>query len=336
MKGIIGRPRGQAAVLYAGIAAVLVGALALGADVAVMYSNWLQMQKVADAAAIAGANYLAGYPFEGTAASGCSTQPDAATTAACTYAVDNGLPVADLTLTEPTPSSIKVVAAQTGQPYFFGKALGLSTYDVSATASAQAGGSVGTVKQGLFPVGLQCTAPCSLSSLDPGQSVSFGQKFVGGLAPGNWQWLDPTGGSGGGDSALSAAIQNGDSASFSVGDPIDSEPGNKGNSSNVKSALASRLGRCNSISDPCTSAGGNPGDIPANDPCLVVVPAVDYHGCTGNCPLTIEGFAMIYLEPATTTSTNINGCFVKEITADSIASSSAPGLGAFQPPALTN
>lgn len=339
MKGMFGRPRGQAAVLYAGIAAVLVGAVALGADVAVMYTNWLQMQKVADAAAIAGANYLAGYPFEGTAASGCSGQPDAATTAACTYAVDNGLSVSDLTLTEPTASSIKVVATHSDQPYYFAKALGMSNYTVSATASAQAGGSVGTVLQGLFPVGLQCTSPCSLSSLDPGQSVSFGAKFVGGLAPGNWQWLNPTGGSGGGDSGLSAAIENGSSAEFSINPPnnvIESEPGNKGNSGPVKSALSNRLSKCSSIADPCTSAGGNPSDIPANDPCLVVVPAVDYHGCTGNCSLTIEGFAMIYLEPATTTSTNINGCFVKEITADSIASSSAPGLGALQPPALTN
>ena len=339
MKGIFGRPRGQAAVLYAGIAAVLIGAVALGADVAVEYANWLQMQKVADAAAIAGANYLAGYPFEGTAASGCSSQPDAASTAACTYAVDNGLAVADVTITEPTASSIRVVAAQTNQPLFFAKALGLNSYSVSASASAQAGGSVGTVKQGLFPVGLQCTSPCSLSSLDPGQSVSFGAKFVGGLAPGNWQWLNPTGGSGGGDSALSAAIENGSSALFSINPPnnvIQSEPGNKGNSNPVKTALADRLNRCSSITDPCTSAGGNPTDIPANDPCLVVVPAVDYHGCTGNCSLTIEGFAMIYLEAATTTSTNINGCFVKEITADSIASSSAPGLGALQPPALTN
>ena len=337
MKNSLGSSRGQAAVLYAGIAAVLIGAIALGADVAVMYVNWQHVQKVADAAAIAGANYLAGYTFEGTPASGCSGEPDAAETAACTYAVDNGLTVADLTLTEPTSSTLKVVAAQSGTetPYLFAKVLGMGSYTVSASASAAAGGNIGTVTQGLFPVGLQCTSPCSLSSLDPGQSVSFGQKFVGGLAPGNWQWLNPTGGTGGGDSALSAAIESGASASFSVGGSIQSEPGNKGNSSNVKDALASRLSSCASISDPCTSGGGNPTDIPPGDPCLVVVPAVDYHGCTGNCGLTIEGFAMIYLEAATTTSTNINGCFVKAIAANTIASSSAPALGGSQVPTLT-
>ena len=338
MKKSFGSARGQVAVLYSLIAVVLVGAIALGADVAVMYMDWEQMQKTADASAIAGANYLAGYDFVGTPASGCSGQPDAATKAACTYAVNNGIAVANLTLTEPTASTIQVVAHEDTQPYFFGKVLGLNTYAVSATAAAQAGGNVGTVKQGLFPVGLQCTNPCSLAGFDPGQDVTFGKKFVGGLAPGNWQWLNPTGGSGGGDPALSNAIQYGSSALFSINPPnnvIQSEPGNKGNSKPVKDALAARLASCTTPSDPCTTAGGNPNAITPGDPCLVVVPAVDYHGCNGNCGLTIEGFAMIYLEAATTTSTHIDGCFVQAITADSIASSSSPGLGAFQPPALT-
>jgi putative Flp pilus-assembly TadE/G-like protein len=334
MKKSLGWARGQVAVLYSLIAVFLIGALALGADVAVMYMDWEQMQKTADAAAIAGANYL-GYAFVGTPASGCSGQPDSATTAACTYAVDNGIAVANLTLTEPTASTIQVVAHEDTQPYFFGKVLGLNSYAVSAKAAAQAGGNVGTVKQGLFPVGLQCTSPCSLSNLDPGQSVSFGSKFVGGLAPGNWQFLDASGGHGGGDSVLASAIDYGATTTFTIGDTIDSEPGNKGKSGPVKSAFSDRMSRCNSISDPCTSGGGNPNNIPAGDPCLVVVPAVDYHGCTGSCGLTIEGFALIYLEPGASSSTDIEGCFVKNIAADSIASSSAPGLGASQPPALT-
>ncbi|MFZ2060511.1 MAG: hypothetical protein WAU82_05835 [Candidatus Binatus sp.] len=46
-----------------------------------MYANWEQVRKTADAAAIAGANYLAGYAFEGTPVSGCTREPDAGTTA---------------------------------------------------------------------------------------------------------------------------------------------------------------------------------------------------------------------------------------------------------------
>jgi hypothetical protein len=94
------------------------------------------------------------------------------------------------------------------------------------------------------------------------------------------------------------------------------------------------LSRCHSIADPCSASGGNPSDIPAGDACLVVVPAVDYHGCTGSCPITIEGFALIYLEPATTTGTSINGCFVKAVAADTITASGAPQLGAEMPPVL--
>jgi len=337
MKKIYGSSRGQVAGLYAGIVVVLVGAIALGTDVALMYVNWQQMQKVADAAALAGANYLGGYTFSGTPASGCGSESDAAKTAACTYAADNGLAADNLTITEPTASTIHVVAQETALPYYFGRVLGLNTYAVSASATAGAGGPVGTVTQGMFPVGLQCKKPCTASSFVAGEPVSFGAKFVSSTinAAGNWQWLDPSGGSGGGDSALSAAIQGGYSASLSIGGTIQSEPGNKGNSGPVKSALAARLSQCPSIADPCTNGGGNPSDIPAGDPCLVVVPTVDFNGCSGNCSLTIEGFAEIYLDPATTTSTKINGCYVSAVAANTIASSSAPVLGPYQVPVLS-
>ena len=324
--------RGQIAGLLAGIIVILIGALSLATDVAIMYVNWQRMQMVADAAALAGANYLAGYTFSGTPASGCGSEPDAATTVACNYAANNGLNAASLTITEPTSSTIQVVAQKTGLSYYFARLLGLNTYTVSASATAGTGGSVGTVTQGLFPMGLQCTSPCSLSSLDPGQSVAFGSKFAGGLAPGNWQWLDPTGGSGGGTSALSSAIANGASTSFTIGGTIDSEPGNKGNSGPVKSAMAQRVNSCPSIADPC-GGGKNPSDIPPDDPCLVTVPAVDFQGCNGNCSLTIQGFAEIYLE-ADTTSTSISGCFVQAVAADTLAVSGAPALGALSVPKL--
>ena len=50
--------RGQTVVLFTlGIVALL-GAVALGVDVTVMYSNWAAMQKAVDSAALAGANFL--------------------------------------------------------------------------------------------------------------------------------------------------------------------------------------------------------------------------------------------------------------------------------------
>jgi len=53
MKKGFGKAKGQIAVLYAGIIAVVIGAVALGADVAVMYVNWEHVQKTADSAAVA-------------------------------------------------------------------------------------------------------------------------------------------------------------------------------------------------------------------------------------------------------------------------------------------
>lgn len=338
MKRFFLNSKGQMVVLYAGIVAAMLGATALGTDVAVMYVNSIQLQKAVDSAAIAGATYLTGIAFSGTAASGCTTAngySDDAEKAACTYAYNNGIdPSIDgisLNVSEPTSTTIKVTAQHSNLPYYFGRIVGMSTYNVSVTSTGQASQAVGTVKYGMFPVGLQCTAPCSLSNMDPGQSVSFGAKFVGGLAPGNWQFLAIAGT---GDSVLGTNIDNGTSGAYSIGSVLTSEPGNKGNSSNVRAGLADRLSKCHSIADPCTASGPNPSDIPAGDACLVVVPAVDYHGCTGSCSVTAEGFALIYLEPSTTTGTSINGCFVKAVAANTVTAVGAPQLGAEMPPVL--
>src|ERR1700735_4759014 len=214
MNKILGKPRGQIAVLYAGILVTLVGALALGVDVSVMYVNWQHAQKVADAAAIAGANYLNGgityrdpatgkaYTNSpgGTAEGTTKSSQDVATQVACTYAVNNGLVPANITITS-TASTIKVVANPGALDYFFAKVLptgshggvanpSLSTYSVEAAATAQASGPPTTITSGMFPAGIQYTSPCTgLSNLVPGQSISFGVKHVLTLSPSNYQWV---------------------------------------------------------------------------------------------------------------------------------------------------
>ncbi|MDB5108029.1 MAG: protein of unknown function rane [Candidatus Binatus sp.] len=322
--------RGQIAVLYAGVAVALLGAVALGTDVCLMYHNWAKAQKAVDAAAVAGANYLSGLSFTNTIATGCTTQPDNARKVACTYATKNGLAVGNLTFTEPDISTIRIAYSKSDIPYNFGRVIGMGNYTISVTAVAKASLAIGQVNRGLFPVGLQCDTPCNVASLNPGQGVVFGKKFVGGLAPGNWQFLATDGT---GNSVLGNAIQNGASGTWKVGDLISSEPGNSGGSSNVANGMQARLGTCPVIADPCSAGGGNPSNIPAGDPCLVVVPAVDYHGCTGSCDVTVSGFAEVYLE-TDSTGRAIDGCFVSAVAADTIASSTAPQLGAVVPPGL--
>lgn len=343
--------RGQVAVIMTLVIGVLLGAMALGTDVGLLYFNWVQLQKGADAAALAGANLLTATPDPtGTVAANAISTAEG-------YACLNGLN--DPNHTNPTicpnpvqnPSYVDQVASinvdanntqlsikLTRQiPYFFGKVLGLNTGSVAASATAQVSRAVGTYNGGIFPTGIQCTSPCKLSSLDPGQSFQWGQKFAGGLAPGNWQWLNL--GQGTGASALGNAIANGVPGTYSIGQNISSTPGNKGNSGNVQNGFQQRLNAHNAMFssvDPntiCTTKGGNPNNIPLGDPLLVTVPVVDFNGCNGNCTMPIEAFAQIYLLP-TSTASEIDGCFVQAVSADSVGSTSAPQLGALSPSIL--
>ena len=343
MNKIFDKPRGQIATMYAlALSFALVGALAMGTDVAVMYVNWQHSQKTVDAAALAGSNYLNGGitysdPTTGTAyatSTGCSgevsgtTAQAVATQVACTYAVKNGLDAAAVTVT-PTVSTVQVSATESTFPYFFGKALGLSTYTVSSTATANSPGPANTVTSGMFPAGIQCTSPCTgLGNLVPGQSISFGAKHVLNLSPSNYQWLAI---GGNGAQTLADGIQNGVDGTFSIGDTVGVDSGGKVGP--VSSAITARLNSCPSIADPCTGSG-NPSNIPAGDPCLVVVPVVDF---LSGKSTTIEGFAEVYLEN-NSTRTQLNGCFIQAVAGNTISSSSggAPNLGPTSPPVLIN
>jgi hypothetical protein len=366
MKKILNKSPGQIAILYAIALTTLAGVIALGADVAIMYVNWQQTQKVADAAAVAGSNYLTGTAYTGTVDPTCTGQPDSASQVACSYAVKNGLAASTLKITEtPLPNAtIKVVATNSGLPYFFAKALPvqqgdspLSTYTVIASATSAGGGTVQTVEKsittgtnlGLVPLGLQCATPCPAGSFVAGQSVSFGQKFLGSIdLPGNWGWLDLDGSGG---SGLKNDLANGASTPYSAINPdgscsgpgsctVYTNPGGKVGP--IKQGLAARFAGCPSIPDPCT--GGNPTSIPAGDPCLVAVPVVDFAAATkaGKTNLTIETFAEVYLDPTTTTGTHIAGCYVSAVVGNTLATTTTTTttttefVGATAPPTLTN
>jgi hypothetical protein len=341
--------KGQVAVVMTLALAMLLGVMALGADVGVMYYNFIQVQKGADAAALAGANYLnGGITFaSANVNAGCSGQADDAKKAACTYAVNNGLAsdANSLTINEPgqnlpvgAPSpNLQVIVTKSNIPYMFGRVIGLDKYKVAAVATAKSSLPVNSVT-GVFPLGMQCTAPCTVANMVPGQSIPFNVKFtpaIGG-APGNWQWWAV--GNGAGD--LGNAVSGGMAGTFSIGQTISSDTGNKGNSGPVSSAWDARMSKCAALaSDPCN--GGATNNIPTGDPCLVTIPAVDFTGCNGNCNVTIEGFVQVYLEPSSSSKnqgqngTKISACYIKGVDGNAVtASSGAPNLGAVEPPKL--
>jgi len=339
--------RGQMAIVMTLAIGTLLGVMALGADVGVMYYNWNQLQKGADAAALAGANYLNGGITFATANvnAGCTGQSDDAKKAACSYAMNNGLAsdANSLTINEPGVNlpagapvpNLQVIVTRSGIPYTFGRVIGLDTYKVAAFASAKSTLPANSVT-GMFPWGMQCTNPCSLSNLKPGSSVPFGVKFtpVIGGAPGNWQWLNVNNNS---DQALGASVTSGVPGTFSVGQTISTVSGNRGNgNSPVGSAWSGRMASCPALSpDPCN--GGNPNNVPSGDPCLVTVPVVDYAGCTGNCNTVIEAFAQVYIEPNSTIGNNpsINACYVKSVDGNVVSGGSGNiNLGAIEPPKL--
>jgi hypothetical protein len=312
----------------------LLGAMALGTDIAVMYYTHMQLQKGADAAALAGANYLSENLTGESIAATTGFSPDLnckstytgddARIAACTYAVKNNLATDtnSMTLNEvaasatPNTPNIQVIATRSNLPYMFGRVIGLSTYKVVAVATATQGSTGAT--NGLFPLGVQCTAPCSTINLNPGYPVAFGQKFSPtGTASGNWQWLSD----GNGASGLGNAVASGMVGTYSTGGTVTTKPGNDGNAGPVKTAFASRFSTssCPTLSpDPC-SGGGNPSNIPENDPCMITAPAVDFGGAHGSSSMTVEAFAQVYIEPGST-STSINACFIKQLDPNAVAS----------------
>src|SRR5229473_8635202 len=97
MKFIFKYSRGQSIVLFAFALVAIVGALALTTDVTASYWNWEQLQKAADAGALAGASqYIQHIPNPPPAAAGCSGAT--VNQVACTYAVQNKALASEVTV----------------------------------------------------------------------------------------------------------------------------------------------------------------------------------------------------------------------------------------------
>lgn len=354
MKPRSGYMKGQIAVVMTFAIATLLGAMALGTDVAVMYFNWVQLQKAADAAALAGANYLGPNPQVFASAqvdASCTTQSDDPKKAACTYAVKNGMQAGEITLTEPNPSlpapNIEVGLARNNLPYFFGKVIGLNTYSVAARATAQSNGPVGTVYRGLFPAGITCTPDASGKCPGLPDSLAFGQKFT--FGPGNWSWLNFNDGNN-----LQVNIASGATVSESITSVL-TKPGV--DAGQVRHGFDTRLtdynnfmanpanSACTSYSYSTVCSTTSPVTPCVGDPLAVVVPTVNFTGGAGSTTLTIDGFAMLYLNPTQTCldgspkppcngNAGLDGCFVKMMAPDSVAGAGAPNLGATSEPVL--
>lgn len=322
--------KGQMAVVMTFAIATLLGAMALGTDLAVVYFNWVLLQKGADIAALAGAEYFRQTPppavsnpkCPGGALNGPNT---AAENGACAYAIINGAaPSEILQINSPATSgpgltvpagveTVQVYLKRTNIPLYFLKVLhpSFSHYTVSAVATAVGPSNVKGTGPGMFPLGL----PPIPGGYTFGQTITLAQ----GIASGDWEWLDiPNGmvGSsssvsaprGGGNAQLVANINNGCNCSLNTGDYVSPEPGAKLNSSGAQAAINARLPNGNiSIQTYITSVLGKPmtpaiqnGDITGlnlNSPQLVTIPITDWSGASGaSSAVQIQGFALVWLQ----------------------------------------
>jgi hypothetical protein len=333
--------RGQTAVVFTLVIATLVGVMALGSDVGVLYYNSIQLQKAADAAALAGAGFFGpNNPPTPSCSWGTNAQ-----NAACDYVVSNGIAKGYITAINSPASgvagvpvgaqSVQVQLKRTDIPVFFGRAIGLSNMVAIGNATAVGPMPIQTLTRGLFPVGVQAPATMSYNT-----TVTLSEKSSGQFGPGNWGWLNlaqcspvgtppPANYQGGGVPNLTQNVTSGSTCAYSIGDTITPETGAQGNSNPPATAINTRIG-----------AGGappsDPNKINLTDPQLVMVPLVDWNnnkGKSGTVP--VMGFAAFWLTSLSGQGSTISltGQFVQAVDNYGIGGSGT-SWGAYSAPVL--
>jgi Flp pilus assembly protein TadG len=329
MKRIVAYSKGQVAIVYMLAVLTLVGAVAFGTDVAVMYINWQQLQKSVDAAALAGANFL--YDVNSSAASDTAR----------TYAASNGVKSSELTTTVAVDHSTITVSARRTVPYFFAKVLGLNSQLVQVTAMAGAPnnptcigvcnvdgtptnttGTYGTSagEYGLIPVGLQYT-----TTYTPDQSVVLtmgGTGNNGSWGPGNWGSL-ALGAPGG--NMLRSNFAAGYSGPVAVNQWVNTATGIK--SGPVSQGLQDRI-NAGLAADPT----GTYANHTWNDPRVGIIPLVNWTNINGASAVQVMGFAAVWLDSVN--GGQITAHFITQVAADAYGSSSGASYGVHGQPIL--
>jgi hypothetical protein len=292
----------------------LLGALALGTDVAVIYLNWMELRKAADSAALAGAAYLGPFAVSPPASVSCSWGGggNPAYDVACSYAESNGVasgeilsigPAASLSSTETVPpgaQTLQVSLRRSAIPMFFASLVMPSGSKFAAAVDATAVGPapILTMTQGMFPVGLIGVTPSQ--SLDYPQPVSLTSGSSGNLA-----WLDlpacsPVGSlppahphDRGAD--LANDIADGSTCSYSIGNTINavSTSDFNNNAADIDNAMEQRIPDPNLPPPSLTQ-------LTSSDPQVAVVPLVQMGSVISpsgktHQTATILGFATIWL-----------------------------------------
>jgi Flp pilus assembly protein TadG len=323
--------KGQIAVIFALTSVALTGAISLGTDVGVLYYNWAQLQKAADSAALAGANYLPDNPSQATAA-------------ASQLARTNGLQSAEIISNTVSPDNLSItITTKRTVPYYFARVLGINYGYVAAAATATAQAPIRTVNAttpGSVPLGgtnngnngVTCSTTCSCGLIpiglnsstlySDGSPITLQQGQVG---PGNWDLL-ALGGVGGNN--LRTNVANGYNGMITVGDWITTEPGKKVGP--VDQGMQDRL-TCAAASDP----SGTSSSHAVTNARVMIMPVVDWQHQNGRNTVQVKAFATVWLDAYNNGAITVH--FISQVVANSFgdASASAPFFGSRGTPRLT-
>src|SRR5512146_384827 len=292
--------RGQIMVILALAAIALVGIAALGIDVFYIYWSKNRLQGGTDAAALAGVTYFSGVTFTDKNAS-CLYATDAQN-AACTYALNNGILLSELTgvVANVGAQSMTVSATRTLSA-LFARVVGIQNFTVTATSVAVLQGL--TSATGTAPIGLDSQTPYTY-----GQAINLRMNNCG---PGCWQGLAQQSLSNGsiGSPAFQQNLQLGCSCTVAVGDMLTAEPGVK--TSAVTNGISARVA-AGVASDP----NGTWSSHTLDGARAVVVPVVNWSSgcgggrCTNQVPVT--GFAEVWIS-GTAGGSTINAVFIRQV-----------------------
>lgn len=304
---------GQTLVIFTLVLVTLLGAMALCTDVAVLYFNWAQLQKAADAAAVAGAHYL-------------PDDTSTATSTAYTYANYDGVPASQvLSVTFGNANTTITVQLRRTVNLFFARVLGFLNTPVTVQATAMIQPAGGT--NGIFPIGLSCTGS------DPTQDCGCTDTTTNGVstttctlhygmlsgAPGNWEPL-AIGGNGANDLRNNIAYGYSGTTYIGQGVSLPTEPGNIVGP--IAQGMETRLG-------DSAYSNGPPSVVPLsnaelNDSRLVVVPMVNYTSANGKTEVPVMGFAEMWISSFDPGTDNINVYFLGTVDPNAIPGGGTP------------
>lgn len=338
--------RGQIAVIMMIFMPVLIGVIGLGADIGVLYYNWVTLQKAADTAALAGASQLTGDTT--------TTSNSLVVSTGTQYAKVNGVTWTNDTILVSPAADDKSVSVYVSRqvPYYFLQLVGLKSGKVTARATAGVLPTTGVC--GAAPFGLPCKESCAglgcygstalpgqgdatcggaynfnTSDLSAGTQIELKSDWSIVGVPGNW---DPLAIGGSGSSVYRSNIGHGEGQTLTAGMSIPTETGN----------IVGPTGQGftdRGLSLPNSTVATVPASpyttLTPTDPHIITVPLVDFSKAKGGkSSVPVVDFVTLYVtglvggnntivatvippvatcSTPTTTATHVNGTALKVV-----------------------